>query len=139
VHIAAIVMYTFDICLINSGCTPEDNFYFLLNNALRRRESAFIKEGGDYMYYLMVGLESLPAYTGEAGGWLWRGISAEGRDRLEQECTLMRQVISSDTFFIAENFSATQSSEGCSKNLKIVSQCLHSVVLQSIIIRPEQY
>jgi hypothetical protein len=87
-------MYTFDICLINTGCAPEDNFYFLLNNALRRRDPAFMKEGRAYMYYLMLGLESLPAYSGEAGGWLWRGISAEGHDRVVQEYTpLMRQVM----------------------------------------------
>ncbi len=47
------------------------------------------------MYYLMQGLESLPAYTGEVGAWLWRGISEEGRDRVVQESTLMRQVMPS--------------------------------------------
>jgi hypothetical protein len=90
-HIAAVVMYTFDMSIIDAGFLPEENFYFLLNNAMRCREEAFIRDGSAYMYYLMRCLESLPAYTGD---WLWRGISAQGRDRMVQEASVhLRQVI----------------------------------------------
>jgi hypothetical protein len=83
-------MYTFDMCVIDPGFTPEENFYFLLNKALRRREAAFIRDGSAYMYYLMRCLESLPPYTGT---WLWRGISAVGRDRVVQVSSVhLRQV-----------------------------------------------
>ncbi len=91
-YVAAIIMYTFDISLLTPESKPEDNFYHRLNSALRRRDPAFLSEGSAYMYYLMRGLESLPPYTGEVGGWLWRGVSAEGRDMVVQEYTLMRQV-----------------------------------------------
>jgi hypothetical protein len=90
--LAAIAMYTLDLCIITPSSLPEDNFYHLLNRALRRRDPNFLREGRNYMYYLMRGLEALPAYTSEAGGWLWRGVSATGRQRVVKEYTLMRQV-----------------------------------------------
>ncbi len=85
-------MYTFDLSLITPDCMPEDNFYHRLNNALRRRDPAFLREGRAYMYYLMKGLESLPAYSVDTGSWLWRGVSAEGRNRVVEHYTEMRQV-----------------------------------------------
>jgi hypothetical protein len=95
-YLAAIAMYTFDLNLIIPDSKPEDNFYHRLNIALRRREPSLMREGRAYMFYLMRGLESLPAFrfTGEAleGGYIWRGVNEQGRNRVLQEYTLMRQV-----------------------------------------------
>jgi hypothetical protein len=89
---AAIAMYTFDLSLITIDALPEENFYHRLNHALRLRDPAFLQEGKAYLHYLMKGLESLPSYTWAEGGWLWRGVSAEGRDRVVEQYTEMRQV-----------------------------------------------
>jgi hypothetical protein len=86
-------MYTFDLSLITLESSPENNFYHLLNQALRRRDPAFLREGSAYMYYLLKGLEALPAYTLDTGSWLWRGVSAEGRNRVVEQYTEMRQVL----------------------------------------------
>jgi hypothetical protein len=85
-------MYTFDLSLITLESSPENNFYHRLNQALRRRDPAFLREGSAYMYYLLKGLEALPAYTLNSGCWLWRGVSAEGRNRVVEHYTEMRQV-----------------------------------------------
>jgi hypothetical protein len=80
-------MYTFDLSLVALGHSPEDNFYHRLNCSLRCRDPAFLREGREYMHYLMEGLKSFPAYTPEEDGWLWRGVSAEGRDRVVTQYT----------------------------------------------------
>lgn len=87
-------MYTFDLSLITTNFAKGDNFYFRLNVALRRRDPSFLREGQAYMYYLMHGLESLPAFkfSGKEGNYLWRGVNSNGRDRVVQEYSLMRQV-----------------------------------------------
>jgi len=76
--LTAILMCTLGPDLDDHTKSPKDNFYFLLNDALLRRD-AVVKdrgEGRDFMYYLMKGLEALPPFSNEST--VWRGVSAEG-------------------------------------------------------------
>merc|ERR1712070_442078 len=74
----AIIMYTFDLCLISPYKTREQNFYYALNVHLRQRSPEFLRDAHGYLYYLMTGLGRLPAYVGD---FLYRGIDASGAVR----------------------------------------------------------
>ena len=53
--VAAIVMYTFDLCLIRppDSFDPTTNFYYLLNKALQTRDAAVLRPCTAYLYYLV--------------------------------------------------------------------------------------
>jgi hypothetical protein len=76
----AIVMFTFDTCLIKTDSVRERNFYFILNRELRKREPKFLKEAHGYLYYLMTGLSRLPPVALV----VYRGIDAEKADDAKQ-------------------------------------------------------
>jgi len=69
----AIVIYTFDVCLVDPAAPTEGNFYRILNSELRKREPAFLRVAHGYMYYLMTGLFRLPP-VGNQVQTVYRGI-----------------------------------------------------------------
>jgi len=71
----AIVLFTFDLCLIKTPdqFETQNNFYFQFNNMLRARNGNFLKEGHGFLYLLMTGLSRLPPIS----GYVYRGISPE--------------------------------------------------------------
>jgi len=83
----AIVMYTFDLCLLTPDYSKKQCWYFALNLRLRKRDKAFLQVGHGYLYYLMTGLTRLKPYGDGIGGILWRGIDAEGSERVLREYT----------------------------------------------------
>ncbi len=88
--LAALVMYTFDLSLVDMSAAHEGNFYHRLNGALRRRDPVALSACRPYLWYLMRGLEALPSPTG--GAWLWRGVGPEGRALVEANYTLGRKL-----------------------------------------------
>jgi len=80
----AIVLYTFDLCLIAPGQARETNFYYSLNIHLRSRSPQFLQRCHGFLYYLMTGLDRLPAFDGD---YLYRGIDAVGADHARAEYT----------------------------------------------------
>merc|ERR1712107_80032 len=69
----AIVLYTFDLCLVTPTSSRESNFYFILNMKLRERSGIFLQAAHGYLYFLMTGLNRLPCATGT----VLRGIDKE--------------------------------------------------------------
>lgn len=88
--LAAIVMYTFDLSLVDITAPPQGNFYHCLNGALRRRDPVALSACRPFLWYLMRGLEALPSPTG--GAWLWRGVGPDGRELVEANYTLGRKL-----------------------------------------------
>ena len=89
-YLAAIVMYTFDLCSVDLKTLPEDNFYFRLNELLRKRDPKMLRECSDYLHYLLKGLESLPSYRSDK--FLWRGVDPKGREIVLKNYTLSKRV-----------------------------------------------
>lgn len=80
--VLAIVMYTFDLGCIDNTAPREDNFYYVLNVYLRKRDAKFLRGCHGYLYFLMTGLYSLPPFLAE---FLYRGIDALGAIRARTE------------------------------------------------------
>jgi len=78
----AIAMCTLRPDLDDHTKSPDDNFFFKLNDALRRQLEVVQRHDGvgrDFMYFLMKGLEDLPPFSNSgAESIVWRGVSAEG-------------------------------------------------------------
>lgn len=84
----AIAMFTMDVSLVASTTLPKNtNFYFQLNKKLRTRDPLFISACHGYLYYLMTGLQRLPAYRCE---FVYRGIDKNGAPRALKEYRLGR-------------------------------------------------
>merc|ERR1719223_1489118 len=56
--VAAIVLFTFDLCLCESPGTfhPHENFYWCFNSRLRQRDPDFLTSAHGYLWLLMAGL-----------------------------------------------------------------------------------
>lgn len=95
----AVVMYTFDLCLIALPNTynRSNTFYYVLNQNLRKRNGEFLKLAHGYLYYLMTGLYHLPPTS----GYVYRGIDKDGargaRRKLCEGCKLHWSGFSSAT------------------------------------------
>jgi len=76
----AIILYTFDLSLIDYKAVKQSNFYYALNRMLRERNAKLLRQCAGFLYYLMTGLMRLPPFLNE-DGVLYRGIAASGADR----------------------------------------------------------
>jgi hypothetical protein len=109
--LAAIVLYSFDLSLLDPTAPRENNFYFRLNKVMQERNPVKIKKCEPYLYYLMKGLEALPPVGADV--IVWRGVSREGRDELLKHYIMGRRVhwssFSSATLErkVAEEFAGT--------------------------------
>ena len=85
---AAIVAYTHDL---GTG-QREGNLYYELNSMLRKRmpaeRSVLLEVWGDYMHYMMTGLEKLPDYRGEC----WRGYNHGTRAQILEQYAVGRPI-----------------------------------------------
>eukprot|EP01124_Arcella_intermedia_P028945 TRINITY_DN6008_c0_g1_i3.p1 TRINITY_DN6008_c0_g1~~TRINITY_DN6008_c0_g1_i3.p1 ORF type:complete len:625 (+),score=171.49 TRINITY_DN6008_c0_g1_i3:24-1877(+) len=79
----AIALYTHD-CF----GSKEDNFYFQLNNSLRKRELNEMKSLEGYLYFLYKALDKLPNYATT----IYRGIPNELKSKIEKEYKLGRPI-----------------------------------------------
>jgi hypothetical protein len=75
--LAAMVMYTFDVCTLDGGQDRGDSFYDLLNAKLRERSQE--ESVVSFLYYLLNGLDALPSFAGLAT--LYRGVKADEAKR----------------------------------------------------------
>eukprot|EP01124_Arcella_intermedia_P016334 TRINITY_DN22922_c0_g2_i1.p1 TRINITY_DN22922_c0_g2~~TRINITY_DN22922_c0_g2_i1.p1 ORF type:complete len:591 (-),score=110.94 TRINITY_DN22922_c0_g2_i1:547-2163(-) len=66
-EILAIALYTWDIRFCG---TPENNFYYILNNILRKRSSSEVLKWSGYLYYFQKALSKLPNFSGT----VFRGV-----------------------------------------------------------------
>lgn len=75
IRVFAVVVYTFDLCLIKVKelAARENNFYYILNEKLRKRSGDFLHVAHGYLYYLMTALDRLLPMTGV----VFRGIDKE--------------------------------------------------------------
>jgi len=71
---AAIILFTFDLCLIRSHGTYQDenNFYWSFNGLLRQRARKTMEAAHGFLYLFFTGLSRLPSATGTT----YRGINA---------------------------------------------------------------
>jgi hypothetical protein len=69
----ALAAYTFDVGFNSTTGEGNDNFYVVLNRLLRERDGATVRALRPYLYFLMKGLTSLPAYSGQ----VLRGVPSE--------------------------------------------------------------
>lgn len=81
----AIALYSYDL---GKKGKREDNFYFILNNVLRERNSKKLEQWHPYMYHLIAGLKKLPFQKIE----VYRGVTSNSRDMVLKEYTQGRMI-----------------------------------------------
>jgi len=74
----AIVLYTHDL---NQNGPKEQNFYYLLNEMLRRRNNEEMNAWSGYLYYFLTALKKVP----DVATTLYRGIPANCKDVIEKD------------------------------------------------------
>jgi hypothetical protein len=77
----AIILYTFDLCMITTDYRREQCWYHALNVHLRERKADFLRVCHGYIYFLMTGLTRLAPYGEGHAAVLYRGIDSTGRER----------------------------------------------------------
>eukprot|EP00667_Euglena_gracilis_P009526 EG_transcript_9690 len=93
----AIVCYTIDLQAY--GATASQNFHSVLNQAMQRRDKSINKLWQGYLYYLLHGLENLPAMPRRT---FYRGLPKDLLPTFEKEYTRGKHIIWSGFSSVSE-------------------------------------
>jgi hypothetical protein len=83
----AIALYTYDLQVFSKQ-DGMDNFYFILNQMLRKRTPSCMQKLQGYLYYLMNGMCKLGAYKGV----VYRGIPGEYETLIKENYTVGKKI-----------------------------------------------
>ena len=73
-QVFALASYTLDVSQYAIGAPPEENYFLVLNEALRRRDPLVLRQLVGYLHYFLLALQDLPK---EPEADFYRGIHSD--------------------------------------------------------------